>query len=112
MSARTVEEEGVLYRRVEYEGRIPGAEGIEFISASKDWSPEYRHTPYVGIVCMVDGAEKWLGIEMSQRAFVGDFLWDFLDQEARIAFLQSSVQLILDLLDQEGMFEGEMEGLL
>ena len=114
MSVRTeLHENGIEYRICDFEGRIPGGEGIEFLYAKKAWSFDARFNPYLGIAYTLDGVEQpnGLGIEMSQRAFDRDFLWDFMDNPARIAFLQASVQPILDLLDREGMFEGEMEGL-
>jgi hypothetical protein len=111
MSYRTEYQDGVEYRIVDLAGRIVSGEGIEFIDAQKVWSSGYRHTSNVGVLCRVDGQNKSLGIDTGQRAFDGEFLWEFLNQPARLAFLQSSVQPILNLLDQEGIFEHIMEGL-
>ena len=108
---RTEVQDGVEYRMVDFGGRIQGGEGIEFIDAQKIWSIEYRFTPFVGIMCTVDGVQTSLGLNISYPAFDRDFLYQFMDQPARLAVLDMAVHPIVDLLFAEGMFDGELEGL-
>ena len=111
---RTEVQDGIPYRVVEFEGRIPSGEGIEFLSAEKAWGGGHGANTYMRIFYALDGVRQSyaLGLDLGHEAFGRDGLWGFMDQPARLAFFESSVKPIMDFLREEGMFEGEMEGLL
>ena len=112
MAVRIEVQDGNEYRIVDLEGRFPVEEGIEFLYATKAWGLEGRFTPYIGVMSRVDGVEKPLGLNRGYPAFDRDCLWEFMNQPTRMAVLERAVGPIIDLLFAEGMFEGELEGLL
>lgn len=113
LAMRTETENGIEYRIVDFEGKIPGGEGIEFLYAEKTWSIEYRLTSAVRITYTFDGQKQddALVLDVSQGTFIYDQMQQFWDQPARLAFIQESAQPIMGFLDQAGMWNGELEGL-